>query len=96
MDNLCLRSLEGLQEFETKAKEQLLNQNMLHLDETPIRVENNKNDSHIICNEAISLILHHFGRGMAAVVDIRVLDKIKGILFYDCYPIYFHKGKRNS
>jgi transposase len=95
VDNICLRSLDGLTEFETNAKEELLNQKMLHVDETPIRVENNKNYFHVMCNEAISLISHHFSRGMAAVVDIGVLDKFKGILIHDCYSMYFNYGGRH-
>ena len=93
VDNICLKSMSGLEEFEEKAKKELLNQKLLHVDETPVRVENNKNYFHVICNQAISLISYHVSRGMKAVVDIGVLDKYKGTLIHDCYSMYFNYGR---
>lgn len=93
VDNICLKSITGLEDFENKAKEELLKQKIIHVDETPVRVENNKNYFHVACNQAISLISYHVSRGMKAVVDIGVLDKFKGTLIHDCYSMYFNYGK---
>lgn len=64
VDNICLKSMSGLEEFEDKAKKELLNQKLLHVNETPVRVENNKNYFHVICNQAISLIFDHISQGV--------------------------------
>ena len=84
--------MAGLATFESKAKEELLKQKSLHVDETPVQVETSKSYFHVICNQAITLISYHISRGMKAVVDIGVLDKFKGILIHDCFSMYFNYG----
>jgi transposase len=92
VDNICKRGVSGLETFEMKVKDELLDEKSLHVDETPIRVEGGKGYLHVASSKALSFLSYHRKRGMEAVKEIGVLEKFKGLLVHDCFSMYFNYG----
>jgi transposase len=82
-------SFKKLQSFEKKIKEALLNSDINHADETPIKVAKKQSYLHVLSNEAMTLIVPHASRGMKAVNEIGVLPNYEGILCSDFFNMYY-------
>ena len=82
-------SFEKLQGFEKKLKTALLNSDINHADETPIKIGKQQSYLHVLSNESMTLLVPHARRGTKAVDEIGVLPKFKGILSSDFFSMYY-------
>jgi transposase len=89
-------SFEKLNQFEKKIKEALLNSDINHADETPIKVGQKQSYLHVLSNEAMTLIVPHSSRGSKAINEIGVLNKFKGILSSDFFAMYYSYQFKNA
>lgn len=90
------KAYDKLAEFEILGKEAALNSKIGHVDETPIKVEQQKDYLHVFSNEYLTLLFHHNNRGLKAVDDIGILKDYKGVLVHDCYRMYHGLGKHHA
>ena len=77
-----------LSSYRDWTKEKLLQSNILHFDETGIRIEKKLQWIHSISNQQFTLYVPHKKRGHAAMQDINVLPKYKGIAIHDYWNSY--------
>lgn len=79
----------GLQGYEKYIKQQLLQNPILHADETGIRLNGKNSWIHVVSNETISFFAHHLNRGKKAMDDIGILELYRGNLVHDRFSSYF-------
>lgn len=90
-------SFEKLTKFERKLKEALVNSEVNHADETPIKVGTKAQYLHVLSNEAMTLIVPHAARGTKAINHIGVIGKFQGTLSSDFFAAYYSYGQlKNS
>lgn len=82
-------SFEKLKGFENKLKEALVNSEINHADETPIKIGKQSLYLHVLSNSMMTLLVPHQGRGTKAVNEIGVLPNFKGILSSDFFGMYY-------
>lgn len=87
--NTNTASFEKLGGFEKKLKAALLNSDINHADETPIKVGKQQSYLHVLSNQAMTLLVPHASRGTKAVNEIGVLSKYRGILSSDFFSMYY-------
>lgn len=88
---LCQVALEAaclLQPFITGLKDRLVDEPVLHADETGTRVRTTKHWVHTVCSGLLTLIAVHPKRGRQAIEDIGVLSAYAGALVHDGYASY--------
>ncbi|WP_415791517.1 IS66 family transposase, partial [Deinococcus saxicola] len=88
MLNLYLASsrLEG---FEDQLKIALMEQNVLHTDETGSKVNGTLNWLHSVSNAQYTLYGQHASRGYAAIEEMGVLTRFEGVVAHDAWNTYF-------
>lgn len=89
-------SFDKLHRFEKKAKEALLNSDINHADETPIKVKKENAYLHVLSNEGMTLLYPHSSRGKKAVAHMGVLNNYKGVLSSDFYSLYYSYSAKNA
>jgi transposase len=67
----------------------LRSQDVLHTDETGLRLDGKQHWLHTVSNMDWTLLAVHPSRGGKAVEEMGVLSSYKGIVVHDCYPPYF-------
>jgi len=82
----CSDSLKG---YEQKIKQLLLQSQILHADETGIRLNGKNSWMHVMSNKHISFFAHHLNRGQQAMDDIGLLEHYNGTLVHDRFSSYF-------
>lgn len=82
------RCADKLEPFITNLKEVLLNQPVLHVDETGFYFEGQRNWLHTICTDKYSYYAPHNKRGSEAMYDMGVLPFYKGRLIHDFWKAY--------
>lgn len=82
----CANNLQGYQQH---IKQQLLQSDILHADETGIRLNGKNSWMHVISNKTISFFAHHLNRGKQAMGDMGILENYKGTLVHDRFSSYF-------
>lgn len=88
---------ENLNETEyKKIKEKLLNSLVLHVDETPIKINGKQYYIHNISNEKYTLQYVGKTRGKITVDEFGFLKDFKGILVHDHFMMYFGYGIDNA
>ncbi len=88
MLNLYLASsrLEG---FEDQLKTALMEQNVLHADETGSKLGGKMQWLHSVSNAEFTLYGQHSNRGYAAIEKMGVLDRFEGVVVHDAWNTYF-------
>lgn len=75
-----------------KIKEELLNSLVLHVDETPIKINGEKYYVHSISNEEHTLQYVSKKRGEEAIKEFGFLENYQGILVHDHFVMYYNYG----
>ena len=87
--NFQKQCYDNLEDYQAETKELLLTQNVLHADETGIKVNGKNNWIHVLSNSKITLFEAHKKRGKEAINQIGVLENYKGNLVHDRFASYF-------
>jgi transposase len=87
--NYIMRLHIALEEWETNTKQQILTEKCIHVDETSLRVDKKNNWVHVCSTGDIVLKFLHKNRGKAAIEDIDIIPKYKGVIVHDCWASYF-------
>jgi transposase len=85
--NSC--TYEKLKFFERDLKKALINSDINHADETPIKIGKSQSYLHVFSNEFFTLLKPHASRGLKAVDAIGVIPKFKGVLCSDFFGMYY-------
>jgi len=80
---------QRLTAFETELKAALLNQPVLHADETGSKVNGKLAWMHVVSCQQLTLYGHHEQRGYAALKAMDVLPRFKGTVVHDAWITYF-------
>lgn len=83
-----LRLYLALEQWETRAKEQLLKSQAIHVDETSLRVDKKNQWIHVYSAEEITLKFLHKNRGKEAIEEINIIPLYNGIIIHDCWSSY--------
>ncbi len=84
-----LRLHVALESWEQKAKEILLSQPTMHVDETSIKVNRKNYWIHVHAGDNVTLKLLHPKRGNDAILDNNIINQYDGCIIHDCAPSYF-------
>jgi transposase len=87
--NFNKEAFELLDEYEKRVKQHIINQELLHGDETGINVNGKLIWLHTISNSKWTLFFPHPKRGEDAMKEMGVLEKFEGILCHDHWKPYF-------
>ncbi|MCD0160533.1 IS66 family transposase [Deinococcus sp. 6YEL10] len=80
---------DRLQDFESHLRTALTQQPVLHADETGSRVNGKLQWMHVVSCAQLTFYGQHARRGRAALEDMKILPKYKGILVHDAWSSYF-------
>lgn len=72
-----------------KIREYVSNLQVIHCDETGLRVQNSLKWMHCICNEALSYFGLHDKRGHTAMKEMGILPEYHNIMIHDFWKSYF-------
>lgn len=89
LSNFQRQSFDQLENYEYAIKEKLLQSDVLHGDETGVRLNGKNTWMHVLSNKTISFFAHHLKRGKEAMNDIGLLDNYNGTLVHDRFSSYF-------
>ena len=89
LSNFQKQCYAHLQNYEQQITKQLLQNTLLHADETGIRLNGKNTWIHVISNKTISFFAHHLKRGKKAMDAIGILEKYNGTLVHDRFSSYF-------
>lgn len=89
IDNALKVAAEQLLGFEANLKLGLLEQPVLHADETGCKVSGVLNWVHVITCNLMTFYAHHQKRGFAALETMKVLPVFTGTLMHDAWSTYF-------
>ena len=93
--NAKLAEILETSEYE-KIKEKLLNSLVLHVDETPIKINGEQYYIHNISNKEYTLQYVNKKRGTDAIKEFGFLKEYKGILVHDHFSMYYQYGTGNA
>lgn len=79
-----------------KIKKELLNSLVLHVDETPIKIDGEQYYIHSISNDTHTLQYVNKKRGEEAIKEFGFLEKYQGILVHDHFTMYYNYGIDNA
>ena len=79
-----------------KIKQELLKSLVLHVDETPIKIDGEQYYIHNISNDKYTLQYVSKKRGEKAIKDFGLLEKFNGILVHDHFIMYYNYGSGNA
>ncbi len=91
--NLATARLAG---FEARLKEALLEEPVLHVDETGSKVKGQLAWVHVISSKQLTLSGHDPHRGLAAIQVMGVLPRYRGVLMHDAWLSYFQLAARHA
>lgn len=84
---------KALENWETRAIQQILLEPAINADETGFNVKNKNHNGkhwiHIYCAKDITLKFLHKSRGKEAINDIGIIPKYSGVVIHDCWESYF-------
>ena len=84
-----LRLHAALENWEAKATEKLLQEAVMHVDETSLRVDKTNYWIHVHSGGGITLKKLHRKRGKKAMEENDILPRYTGKLIHDCWASYF-------
>lgn len=82
----CHQNLAGVEE---QIRELLTGAQVLHVDETGMRVTGIRQWLHVASTEVLTLYGHHRKRGNRATDDMQILPRFKGTMVHDFWAPYF-------
>lgn len=85
-------SYDKLEPSENNIQHQLLSSNLLHADETSLRVNKVNYWLHVACTNRLTFYGYHKKRGQEAMDEIGLLPKYNGVLIHDHLKAYYHYG----
>jgi transposase len=80
---------QALEPWEQQARDYLLQQPAMHVDETGFRVEGKNHWIHVHAAGNVTLKLLHRRRGREAIEDTGILPLYGGAIIHDCWASYF-------
>ncbi len=80
---------EFLKSWEEQMKEKILESEVIHVDETSMRVKGKNYWIHTYSSGELVLQFLHLSGGKEAIKDIGLLDRYAGVLVHDCWSPYF-------
>ena len=87
--NFISRLSVKLSDFEKFLIQSLLAQEVLHVDETPLKVDGGLSYIHVASSVYLTYLFGHKHRSKEAIKEMGVLEQYKGALIHDCYSMYF-------
>jgi len=89
MLQFILRLHASLENWEVQATQKLLQEAVMHVDETSIRVDKVNHWIHVHSGGGITLKKLHRKRGIIAMGENNIIPQYKGTLVHDCLASYF-------
>ena len=89
MLQFILRLHTALENWEIQATQKLLQEAVIHVDETSLRVEKKNYWIHVHSGCGITLKKLHRKRGILAMEENNIIPQYKGTLIHDCWASYF-------
>jgi hypothetical protein len=83
-----MRLHDALEEWELAAKETVLSQPAMHVDETSLRVDKTNHWIHVYSSGDTTLKFLHRNRGKKAIEMIGIIPRYKGVIVHDCWAPY--------
>ena len=80
---------DQLDDFECQLKDRLLESQVLHADETGIKIEKETEWLHVLSNDESTLLWASDHRGGKAIDEMGILRDYRGVLVHDCFGSYF-------
>jgi len=74
----------------------LLNAEVVHVDETGMRVESNRRWLHVVSTATATSYSWHTKRGSAATREIGILPQVKGTMIHDFWKPYYYYNCKHS
>jgi len=90
------QAYEALASFEQAVRRQLTQEEVLHADETGMRVNGKRQWFHSLSTPSLTVYQVHPKRGSEAIEDNGVIPAFKGILVHDCWSPYFRYGDEHA
>lgn len=87
--NFNKEAFKLLEQFESKAKKQLLSSTFLHSDETGININGKLHWLHGVLNDRWTLFTPHKKRGKEAMDEMDILPHFEGVLIHDHWKPYY-------
>ncbi|MGB7922641.1 MAG: IS66 family transposase [Pyrinomonadaceae bacterium] len=87
------QSAENLIETELEIKEQLRRSQIVHADETGLRVATKLHYVHVACTDRLTHYSSHPRRGTRAMDEIGVISRFSGTLLHDCWSAYWQYSR---
>jgi len=89
MLQFILRLHAALENWEVRATQKLLQEAVMHVDETSLRVDKKNYWIHVHSGGGITLKKLHRKRGKIAIEENDIIPRYKGKLIHDCWASYF-------
>lgn len=86
--NFNKKSYLRLESIEDNIKKELLKSEVVHFDETGLKVESNSYWMHVASNEEYTYYISHKKRGKEAIDAAGVLPEFKNVAVHDCWKSY--------
>jgi len=86
------RAADQLTDFERALAEQLLQEALLQVDESGVRVEGKLHWLHVVSTEKLTFYGIHAKRGTEAMEAFDILPRYQGWVMHDCWAPYFTYG----
>ncbi|NNV04718.1 IS66 family transposase, partial [Brevibacillus sp. MCWH] len=86
--NMVKRGHEALEPNMEIIEEDLLDSNILHVDETSLRIEGKLAWVHVAYTSKYTYVAPHASRGRKATDDIRILPRYQGTMMHDAFSTY--------
>ncbi len=89
LNNILRRAHQHLEQFAGSAKESVSGNEVVHFDETGMRVVESLHWFHVASTDSITSYFIHPRRGTPAMKDIGILEGFEGYAVHDHYPSYY-------
>ncbi|KJE26901.1 zinc-finger binding domain of transposase IS66 family protein [Geobacillus kaustophilus] len=86
--NMVKRGREALEPNMDIIEEALLQSDILHVDETSLRIDGKQAWVHVACTSAYTYLAPHASRGKKATDEIGILPRYKGTMMHDAFGTY--------
>lgn len=94
--NTSQTAYKGLEDVDEKIKQKLINSQLLHVDETPLRHEKSILWLHVASTDRYTHYNAHEKRGKEGIVAGGILANFNGTLVHDHFKAYFHYGMQHG
>jgi transposase len=88
--NISQQAYHNLEDFESELKQYLIDQDLLHSDETGLNVQGKTRWLHTTSNGDYTHYQVHDKRGRQAMDEIGILPYFTGTIVHDCFRSYFY------